>query len=49
MYADFMLDYQQQVKRLVMEKFKEEEKEAAGHEGVRDAGCALVRQVSATA
>ena len=44
-----MLDYQQQVKRLVMEKFKEEEKEVAGQEGVRDAGSGLVRHVSATA
>lgn len=51
--TDFVLDYQQQVKRLVMGRFKEEENEAAAaaarRNDVRDDGSALIREVSASA
>lgn len=45
----FDADYQQQVKRLVMHKFKEEERETAGQSQVHDTSSVFVRQVSATA
>ena len=49
-FANILLDYQQQVKRLVMDKFKEEEQEGAGHsQEVHGTGPDLVRQISATA
>jgi hypothetical protein len=44
-----VLDYQQQVKKLVMGQFKEEEMNAAGQGHTDDAGVVLVRQVSAMA
>jgi hypothetical protein len=49
-FANTLPDYQQQVKRLVMAKFKEEEQEGAGYSQEVHGACSdLVRQISATA
>jgi hypothetical protein len=47
--ADGVADYQQQVKKLVMQKFNEEEMEAVGKGQGSKVDSAPVRQISATA